>query len=530
MSVGGWRLALRILLLGSLDFAAPLSALGHQVVTCVVSGQDPDQPGQDPAWHDIKRLLKCEHGHLDAVLVTDYVGWRTLPTGLWDAEPVTAFYGLDAPINAFWQMPYARLFDVALLDQTAQAERLARVHPGAGWLPVAIDPALYQGALPPSQHAGVCFVGVVNQRVRPKRSAVLAKVGRMAPLVVRGGRQQQWFSTSDAARLYREHQVMLNENLFPGVTTRPLEGMAAGACVLSEAAPGAMDRFFTDGEHLMFFGPGDLEQKLRRLLDDAALRRRLAQAGREEVCARHTLYQRAAEIVRRLQSAAGLPADRRPRAQAGEALRLEGEALTMAALRWPLRDAAVRLERGAGRLTVAANDGADPLRGARSAGLACFMTGNLRRSQDFLSRAAELGGAGDALRLALACWQAGRTGQARQALSPLAAEHGGLAGEPGEAGFHLAAARLLAAEEPGLTPGFDRSRLAPLAWTALDHAMEATRLEPDLAPAWELSGNLIMERGAANQAHFCYRQAWECRPSPELERKLEISAREGYLS
>lgn len=521
---------MRILLLGSLDFAEPLRALGHQVVVLDRSGNGCAQTGQDSAWGDLKRLLNHGRDTVDAVVVSDNVGHRTLPTGLWDAGPVTAFYGLDAPINAFWQTSYARLFDVALLDQPMQSELLAGQHPGAGWLPVGIDPSLYQGDIPDMQTPGVCFVGVVNEAVRPKRSALLAKVDKIAPLTVRGGRKDQWFPTLDSARLYRSHQVMLNENLFNGVTTRPLEGMASGACVLSEAAPGAMDRLFKDGEHLLFFGPLDLEQKLKFLLGDDGLRRRLAEAGREEVLGRHTLTHRAQELVRRLELAATVPSDRRPRARAGEALRLEGEALTMAALRWPKRDGAVRLERGAGRLTVAANDGADPLLGARSAGLACFIAGNLRRARSFLARAAEQGSAGDALRLALAHWRDERPDQARLALARLPKDHPGLSEGPGDAGFHLAAARLLTSEGQGLSEGFNRQKLAPLAWTALEHLVEATRLEPGLALAWEMCGDLVMEHGAPNQAHFCYLRAMERHPHASLKRKIQTAAQEGYLA
>jgi hypothetical protein len=480
----------------------------------------------DPDWPLLETAARRQGWEFDAILVTDDVGRRTLPTGLWAAEAVTVFYGVDAPLNRFWQLPYARLFDLALLDQPREAEELALEHAGASWLPLAVDFDLYQGQRGPCDCAGVGFVGVVDEKIRPKRSAILNKVAAIAPLTVRGGRQGKWFDTADAARLYGSCPVVLNENLFPGVTTRPLEVMAAGGCLLSEAAPGSMDSLFEDNEHLAYFGPEDLEQKLEELLVDSSRRKALALAGREEVRQKHDMRHRAQEIVSRIQEMSRRGQAERPRARAGQALRWEGEALLWAGLRWPAQGGGQRLRRAAGRLQTAARHGADTLAAVRGAGRALLALGNDVEALSYMARAGEGGQAVDVLAWGLAAWQAGQPALAREVFSSLA----GLTEQPGQAGFHLAAAALLMEAGQDLSVGFNRQALGMASWTGLEHLLQTVALEPARTQAWEVLGDLLLARGAPNLAHDCFSRARGLADRPALEAKQARAARQGYLA
>ena len=236
---------MRFLMLGSDNFADPLRGLGHEVLFC---GPDQDADlkisSQDIAWPELSRKLAKSGFKPEVIMVCDNVGYRTLPINLYESDAITVFYGIDSPLNRFWQMPYARLFDLAFLDQPTEAEFLAARHGQAHWLPVGIQPELYGGSHRGPVSPGGAFVGVVNERVRPKRSALLDLLAGVTAIKINGGRGQAWFPTEKAAALYRGHQFVLNENLFPGVTTRPLEVMASGGALLTEEAPRAMDRFF----------------------------------------------------------------------------------------------------------------------------------------------------------------------------------------------------------------------------------------------------------------------------------------------
>lgn len=518
---------MHILCLGSDNLAPALRAQGCRVSTCAPQAEaDLPWPAPDPDWRDLSAAAAAKGLHFNAILVTDDIGNRTLPTGLSAAEPLTIFWALDAPLNRFWHFPYAGLFDLVFFDQPLEAAALAASHPASHWLPVAVDPERYQSDAKPQTQAGACFVGVVSDTVRPKRTALLNKATKFTNLAVRGGRRDQWFATSDAARLYRSHQVVLNENLFPGLTTRPLEVMASGGCLLSEAAPGSMDRYFHDFEHLAYFDPDTIEQRLEILLADENLRRRLAEQGRAAVRAGHTFRHRALQLLAQVEGMLSDPAQARPRAVGGEALRREGEALLQAGLRWPGKDSELRLRRALGRLAAAAEGKDASLSTWRDYGLAALGLGQSEPALANLARAAEAGGNIERLNYGLAAWHLARPDLARQAFAGLSDLHG----LPGEAGFHLDAAEILRRSGQGLCPGFNRHGLPQAWWTGMEHLLEACRLRPSDPKAWEQLGDLLLSQAAPNQAHDCYLRARSMATRPDLEHKLARAAREGYLA
>ena len=513
---------MRLVILGSDTFAEPLRGLGHEVLTCGPNG-DLVAADADLEWTLLERLLQKKGFAPDALLMTDNVGSRQLPTGLYNSPLITAFYGVDSPLNRFWQEPYAQLFDLAFLDQAEEAARLAKLHSGTHWLPVGIDPSLYEVKPCSSEIPGVCFVGVVDEAVRPKRSALLAKLSKHSQLVVRGGRKQAWFSTQEAAKLYASQQVTLNENLFPGVTTRPLEVMASGGCLFTEAAPGSMDRFFQDQVHLSYFGPDDVGEKLEQLLKDSRFRAKLRRQGRDIVLENHTLTKRAQVMVDHIEELLS-GAKTRNRSTGGEALRLEGEVLLMAGLRWPDKAGKRRVLRGAARLRAAAADGAEPLGAARAAGLAELSLGRNKEALNHLRRAGDLGGPGDKLAWALAALESGNTREYFQIVQSI-----GINSRPGDYAFHLEAARLLEGERLQVSLGFNRRTLHPAFWTSLEHLVEATRREPKRFLAWERLGDLLISQGAPNQAAQAYDRAWELVQGDDLAAKRHEAAHRGYI-
>lgn len=518
-----------IVLLGSFTFAEPLRRLGHQVIAC---GADKDADLRlaeaDPDWTNINHLLKLRGLKADAVLVTDNIGKRTLPTGLWSGDVISAFYGVDAPLNKFWQFPYSKCFDLAFLDQPAEAELLAQTHSQAWWLPVGIEPSLYPGSAEPSRK-GACFVGVVNDKVRPKRSALLDKISKYTTITILGGRGNQWFPPSQAAKLYRSFELVVNENLFPGLTTRPLEVMASGGALLSEAAPGAMDIYFNDLEHLVYFSPADLEEKLGLILGDSKLRKSISRQGQQAVLAGHSLQKRAETISNKLTSLSKISPSERPRATGGTALAHEGEAMLMAGLRWPQQGGLRRVLRGAGRLDKAAVNGSATPQLLAMAGLAQLALERPQVALQHLRQAAEQGGILEKISLLATLARHGRFSEVDQALSSINCDiqlHGG---DKAPAGFHRCLATVLAANHRSLEPGFDLRGAPQAAWTAMEHLLEATRLEPASAGAWEELGDLLLANKAPNQAHECFARARTIQDSNELTDKESRAAIEGYL-
>ena len=151
---------MNLLLLGSNYFEKSLAALGHRAAHVDCAGADPR----------LDAVLPTLGFTPDAIVLTDDLGRRSLPGGWSDFSGTKAWYCVDSPINGFWQKPLAALFDLVLVDQKSPAASLAALFPErVHWLPVAVDTSLYQGPEEARVH-DVGFVGVVNDRVRPKRS------------------------------------------------------------------------------------------------------------------------------------------------------------------------------------------------------------------------------------------------------------------------------------------------------------------------------------------------------------------------
>jgi tetratricopeptide (TPR) repeat protein len=516
-----------LLLLGSDNLAQPLRELGREVVVCAPQAEaDIVFPDPDPEWAVLEKALQQRGIRPSAVIVTDHIGGRTIPTGLWGAPPLTVFYGLDAPLNSFWQYSFAGLFDVACLDQAPAAEALSAWHPQSFWLPVGIDPALYQGQPSAIPAPGACFVGVVDDNLRPKRSAVLQRVREVMPLEVRGGRREQWFPTAAAAKLYQQYQITINENLFAGLTTRPLEVMAAGGCLLSEAAPGQMDIFFKHKEHLCYFTPDTLKPMLEELAQDFGLQKKLRAQGRELVREQHSLSRRAQTLLDKLSCFGKRPQD--PLL----ALPREGETLLMTGLRWR-QGARRRLLRARGRLRVSASNSPTSkvcwLLGLSAAGLQQW-----DNAIESIYQAYELAEDDSkkrmlALNLGLALYAGQQEGKAKG----LWRRELKLKAQPGQAAFHYRAAEILAAAGHGVCFGFGRRQLWPGFWTALEHllaAREVCATPKEQGTILMALGKLLLHNQAPNQAYAIFRQAWDASPTDrDLPELCAQAARRGYI-
>ena len=95
-------------------------------------------------------------------------------------------------------------------------------------------------------------------------------------------------SDDELARNYGEAQVAVVPSLYEGFSLPAIEAMACGVAVVATTGGALPEVVGTDGETGLLVPPDDpgaLAAAIGRLLDDAALRRRLGAAGRERVLA-----------------------------------------------------------------------------------------------------------------------------------------------------------------------------------------------------------------------------------------------------
>lgn len=310
---------MKILLLNDAYFLSSLRRLGHSVYfVSVMQSADLKVDFVKPTELDWV-FEKCPFVP-DFVLYSDSINVRCVFTGFERAAVPLVFFGVDSPMNAFWQFDFARGFDLVFLDQREPVERLRAVsHLPAEriiWLPLAADPQIFH-RFPVEKKYDISFVGSLHPVLRPKRSWLLEEIGRCFNIAVFDGANRRSLQPVEVAEIYNRSRLVLNECLFPGINLRWFEVMSCGACLLTEEGDGSWRNFFQDGHHLVIIRPDSLIKQIESLLKNDEARERIAAAGMKSVQNEHTIEIRtrsllsaAFQLVRNRASAAARAADR----------------------------------------------------------------------------------------------------------------------------------------------------------------------------------------------------------------------------
>ena len=506
-----------ILLIGSGYFKPWLTRAGVGVRHL---GPDPEcEIKADPDRIDLGALISSLDNPPDVVLLTDDLGRRVLPPGLERVGQPKVYYGVDSPINFYWQRHLAGLFDLVCLDQRDQARNLSEeLDREVLWLPVGVDPSLYMGP-PEEEEHDFAFVGTREESVRPKRSAILDLLGRNYSLKTVGDRAGGWVGPREAARLYRRSRLVLNENLFPGLTTRMLEVMASGACLFSEDVDNGVWDLFRDGVHYIAFNESNIVSRADTYLRDRAARQALGQKGQELCREKHSIQARAQELL-------GLIQGLRPRAQQPDFSSL-GWAFLLLGLRWPGPEAKARIAR-AGLLF---REGLRRNRADAKAclGLALALVAQAKQAQALEVLQARDKGLAEDFRFpliqAFLLHESGRTALAinsfRYAAEALGAglekglEPGRSATGPGDYGFHLFWGLALDRAGDGLCPGFDRYRLPLVFWGGAEHLRRALELAPSRPEAFQALARIMDREGQFAFSHPLWQMAAKLAPEDQ---------------
>ncbi len=520
---------MNLLLLGSNYFQNALRELGHQVTW---AGADPgcDIP-TGPGDIYLPALLDRMPQPPEVIVLTDDLGRRAFPAGLERVAPLKVWYAVDSPINHFWHKHWAPLFDLVLVDQKASAEKMARFSSGrVHWLPVAVSTEQYTGNAEPKTH-DIAFVGVLNDTVRPKRTNIINLLSERYRLCLAGGRKGEWVNPQDAARLYRRARIVLNENLFSGVTTRMFEAMASGTMLLTEAGQDGIEDLFTPDRDLALYEPETLIDQVDYYLSHSEERESLARRGQDQVLAGHDIKHRTQILLDFIGLA--LPSNGKPSKAA--ACREQGKALFLAGLRWPGHDGPSRLTRAEKLLLEAeANSCADP-ETEFYLGLIDKSNGEYPVARVRWAAAAEAGSLRARLALGFLDIEFRR---------PVAADHFRTAAETTGVAFpfrglperispdqHHALGRMLEKHGHDLTLGFSKFGLDMAMWTAFEHYRAAVEKDPDHLPALIDLGMLLMRYEANAQGHQFLSRAAELAPGrSDLADMIQRAGRLGYIT
>lgn len=425
--------------------------------------------------HSVQRIPADMDGDLGAfvsslgspvdLVLLELWGNERLPQGLDRYPGRLAAWCIDSPLNEFWTKHACSLFDHVFLDQPSTLASFQRRGLSGTWLPLCAQSDWFVPRGP--REYDITFIGSTSPE-RNKRSQLLALIGRHFSL-----HTAKTASLAESQTIFSRSLITLNENLFPGLTLRVFQGLAAGSLVLTEALPGISP--FRDGEHLACYGSRDVLQKTGAILDSPTRYAPLARAGQELCREGHTSCARAAQMLARLEES---PPQRQEAAER----------------RWSALLATHRyLARFGGRLGAVANGFAELARAkGPHAAEAMIELGDIHarrgRRADALRcyRGAAKSGAGPRawIKLALAHAGGGEMARARGALRQAA---GHLAPQPelgagqGKAEIFLDAARLYLMLGDGFEPGFAKPWQDPVPDTAYEAAKRAWTLAPDAA-------------------------------------------------
>lgn len=213
-----------------------------------------------------------------------------LPYTPLDTPKPMAYWASDTHLGYDYRLGMAKKADFAFCAQKQAVEDMKR--DGVDnpiWLPHAVEPMAYPKFDLASKKYDVCFVGHVNSR---NRLDALDRLFREFPNFYYG---QQLFE--NAARKFAESKIVFNIHMRDDINMRDFEVMSSGSFLLTNWIP-TIEELFEDGKHLVLYrSEEEMVDKAKYYLAHDEEREKIAQAGHEEVMAKHTILHRVMKML-----------------------------------------------------------------------------------------------------------------------------------------------------------------------------------------------------------------------------------------
>lgn len=241
----------------------------------------------------------------DLLLFIEGGTMQMLPVGLEKLRCLTAWYGIDTHMDYGKHLRIGRLFDVTFVAQKQYVERLrADGLRQAYWLPLAFAPEIApEGAL--ERKYELAYVGSDDPQMHPKRHALLTAIKqKVAPVFV--GKA----SPREMMRIYSQAKMVFNKSVNNDINMRYFEAMGAGAVLLTDRVRGnGVKELFRPGEHFIEYEDAkSLLHAVERLRHDAEACRKIGEAARTHILARHTYGHRVQALLETVGAAQKLAA------------------------------------------------------------------------------------------------------------------------------------------------------------------------------------------------------------------------------
>jgi hypothetical protein len=277
---------MRVLVLNQDWFVRDLREMGHEVLTCG-PGHHMDLRLQGPVLH-IDTLLKTIEPNFkpDVLLVLDNscpIGFA----GLDELQIPAIFYSVDTHHHASLHKLVSFVFDKTLIAQPDYKGEFDSVGAEVEWMPLWASRRVEAST---EKKHGAVFVGTLNPNLNPDRVAFFDALQKEVPILCTSG---------DWATIFPFSELVINQTVKGDVNFRVFESMMCGPLLLTERSGNGLFEIFKDNEHLITYEKGNVKEAARKIeaaLANMSATRRMAEAGRAEILAKHTESHRAKRI------------------------------------------------------------------------------------------------------------------------------------------------------------------------------------------------------------------------------------------
>jgi hypothetical protein len=282
----------KILLLNQDWFATELREMGHEVVVCGMADH-------------MEVKLSSTMYHIDSVLndmlngfTPDVIVWLDnsaplLLIGLEDCKIPVIFYSVDTQHHYELHSCLALAFDYVLIAQRDYMVHFAESDTPMEWFPLWAPRHVESSN---DKRFGLTFVGNLNAKLNPARVQFFEELEKITPIHIKQGAYWEIFPYAD---------IVVNQTVKGDLNFRVFEAMMCGPLLLTEKTSNGLLDLFRDGEHLVTYERGNAASAAtiaRELQVDPARMKRIAEAGRAEILAKHTARHRAIEIEKIIKS------------------------------------------------------------------------------------------------------------------------------------------------------------------------------------------------------------------------------------
>ncbi|RMD83984.1 MAG: glycosyltransferase family 1 protein [Candidatus Dadabacteria bacterium] len=278
---------MNIVIFDQLWFADYFKQAGHNVITCGFNNNF-DIRLQSYLLHINTVLKELPAGFSpDALLFLD----NSMPPcylGISELDIPCAFYSVDAHHHHLWHKHYAALFDYTFVAHKDYLGIMSEAGATVQWLPLwasrYMEPSL-------EKRYDVIFIGNMDKKLNPERVEFIDALSKKINLFSTMGKFWEYYPFSE---------IVLNQTVKGDLNFRVFEGMMSGALLLTEKTGNGLMDLFNDGEHLITYHKGNVDEvaeRVQELLQNRRLCREIGANGRDEILRNHTEEKRAKKVL-----------------------------------------------------------------------------------------------------------------------------------------------------------------------------------------------------------------------------------------